>query len=432
MAQKTLKTVYAEEFQRTHYKKAVFPLFSDTRFKDVLKEGATVSWDYDDDAVADSLGSGDTYTIEEKTATPETLTVNQKPSHGFVITGSEKIQQHGPTQEKWARKSMNVIFQKIDGDILKDLRDGANSTLDAADFSGTAGNGIEVSTSNAAAVFAAAERVLINQNVLYDQNKVFQNVVKLDGGERFPVAAIPAELREKLLLQVGFKNTDEADRVMKSGYMGSMFGFNTVASTSLPFSFRLSQTGVPTDAATLTIGSLVITWETGSVDTAGKVKAETTAAVSIGHLCDFLNDIYEATTDADYAGFTRSSLTKAQRRIADNISAVNNEDGTCVITVAGQGRVVVSTTEAGATIDREIVHAIFGVSKSIAVVMQRTPELEVSAGGLITTGNLTGKVGKHYLTWGLYGRKVFYTQKAGLVNVKIKATSFSAPASVVN
>lgn len=426
-----LKTVYTREYQRTHYKKAVFPLFADTRFKDVLKEGSTVTWSYDDDAVADSLSSGDGYTIEEKTVTDETLVVDQKPSHGFVIKGSQKIQDHRPTQEKWAGKASNVIFNKVDGDILKDLTANANSTLDAADFGGAAGDPITVTTANAAAIFAAAQRVLTNNNVIYDENKVFQNVVKLDGGDRFPAAAIPAELKEKLLLQTGFKDTGAADQIMKSGFMGMMFGFNSIASTALPFSFRLTFTATPTDGSTLTIGGLVFTWETGALDTAGKVKAETNAATSVAHLVVALNAPYTASA-ADHEELVRANLTKAKRRIADNISAVDNLDGSCVITIAGQGRVVVSQNDANGTIDRETVHAIFGVSRSIGVVMQRTPEIEVSAGNLITTGEFTGFVGKHYLAWGLYGKKVFHTQKQGLIDVKIAASAFAAPASVIN
>ena len=427
-----LKTIYAREYQRTHYKKAVFPIFADMRFANALKEGSTVSWDYDDDATADSLTSSDGYTVNEKTVTAETLTVNQKPSHGFKIPGTQKIQDHRPTQEKWARKAMNVIFNKIDGDVLKDLRDGANSTLDASDFGGSANEPISVTSSNAAAIFAAAQRVLTNQNVIYDENKVFANNVKLDGGERLPVAAIPAELKEQLLLQTGFKDTGYADKVMKSGYMGPMFGFNAVSSTALPFSFRLTYTATPTDATTIVIGGVTITWETGALATAGQVKAETDAATSVATLVDFLNDPYEATADADFVGFTRADLTVAQKRVLDNISAVDNEDGSCVITIAGQGTVAVSETDANGAIDRQTVHAIFGVSRTIGMVMQRQPELEVSAGNLITTGENSGFVGKHYLAWSLYGRKVFQTQKAGLINVKIAASTFTAPSSVIN
>lgn len=427
-----LKTVYEREYQRTHFKKSVYPMFADMRFRDVLKDGATVQWDYDDDATADELDSNDGYTLNGKTVTSETLTVNQKPSHGFVIPGTQRIQDHRPTQEKWARKAMNVIHNKVDGDILKDLASEADSALDAEAFGGTAGDGIVPTSSNSAAIFAAAQRILTNKNVLYDENKVFANNVKLDGGDRFPVSAVPAELKEQLLLQTGFKDTGYADQVMKSGFMGPMFGFNSVVSTALPFSFRIVQTNTPTDAKTLTVGGVVVaTWETGTIDAAGKVKAETDATTSITNLCNFLNDPY-ATISGKSQTFVRTSLTVAQKRILDNISAVDNEDGSCTIWVAGLGALSVSTTETGAAIDREIVHAIFGVSRSIGVVMQRAPELEISAGNLITTGQNTGYVGKQYLAWSLYGRKVFHTQKAGLVDVKISATNLATPSSVIN
>lgn len=435
-----LKTIYEQEFQNTHYKKAVFPVFSDMRFKDALKEGASVQWDYDDDATSDELSSADAYTLNSKTITAETLTVDQKPSHGFVIKGTQKIQDHHPTQQKWAKKAMNVIFNKIDRDILMDLRDGAVSTLDAASFGGSAGNGISLSSSNAAAVFAAAQRILTNQNVIYDENKVFKNVVKLDGGDRFPVAAIPAELKEQLLLQVGFKNTDYADQTMKSGFMGPMFGFNAIASTALPFSFRLTFSVTPTDASTITLGSgtttvgsgtaVLLTWETGTIDVSGEIKAETSATVSVTNLVNFLNAPY-ASISAKSQGFTRTALSVAQKRILDSVSAVDNVDGSCVITIKGAQTYTATQNDAAGTIDRQMIHAIFGVSRSIGVVMQRAPELEVSAGNLITTGETTGYVGKHYLAWGLYGRKVFKSQTYGLVNVKIATSGYTAPQSVL-
>lgn len=439
-----LKTVFAAEFQRTHYKKAVFPLFADMRFESILADGSTVDWAYDDDAVADSLATGDGYTLEDKTVTSEQIVVNQKPSHGFRIPASQKIQDHRPTQQKWARKAMNVIFQKIDGDVLKDLRDGALSTLDNASFGGASGDPILVSSANAAAIFTAAQRILTNNNVIYDENKAFANDVVLDGGDRYPCAAIPAELREQLLLQVGFKNTDYADQTMKSGYMGPLFGFNACVSTSLPFSFRLTQTATPTNGkiiilggvagATTTIGTvgaaLALNWVTTIGANPGNVLAVTDAPTSIANLVAFINA--PTTTTANGVAFVRANLSKSQRRIFDNMSATDNLDGSCVITIKGYGTRPVSQNDAAGTIDRQTVHAIFGVSKSIAVIMQKTPGLAQSAGELITTGELTGFVGNHFLSWALYGKKVFKTHQPQIVNVKIAASTFDIPASVVN
>lgn len=440
-----LKTVFAAEYQRTHFKKAVYPLFADMRFEKILSEGSTVDWSYDDDAVADNLASGDGYTLEDKTVTNETIVVDQKPSHGFRIPATQRIQDHRPTQQKWARKAMNVIFQKIDGDVLKDLRDGALSTIDNSYFGGNSGDPITVTSGNAAAIFTTAQTILTNNNVIYDENKAFSNDVELDGGDRFPCAAIPAELKAQLLLQVGFKNTDYADSVMKSGYMGPLFGFNAVASTALPYSFRYTLSATPTNAkklilggaigATTTIGTAAaavkITWVTTIGSTAGNVLAVTDAATSVANLVALLNDPY-GTTNANKVCFTRSALSKSQRRILDNVSAVDNLDGSCVITIKGYGTRPVAQDDAAGTIDRKTVHAIFGVSKSIAMIMQKTPNLAESAGDLITTGELTGFVGKHFLAWGLYGKKVFKTHQPQIVNVLIAADTFSTPASVVN
>jgi len=437
--------VFAAEYQRTHFKKAVYPLFADLRFESLLSNGATVDWAYDSDVTADSLASSDGYTLQDKTVTSETLTVNQKPSSGFRIPASQRIQDHRPTQQKWARKAMNVIFQKIDGDVLQDLRDGATSTLDASSFGGNAGDPITVTSANAAAIFTAAQRILTNNNVIYDENKVFANDVVLDGGERFPCAAIPAELKENLLLQVGFKNTDYADSVLKSGYMGPLFGFNAVASTALPFSFRYTLTATPTNAkklvlggaigATTTIGTdaaaVAINWVTTIGSTAGNVLAVTDATTSVTNLVTLLNAPY-GTTTANGVVFVRANLSVSQKRILDNVSAVDNLDGSCVITLKGFGTRPVAQNDAAGTIDRQTVHAIFGVSKSIAMIMQKTPGLEVSAGNLITTGETTGFIGQHLLSWALYGRKVFKTMQPQIINVKIDASAFSAPASVLN
>jgi len=436
------KSVWIKKFQETHYKVAVFPMFADMRFENELPDGATVKWSYDADMGVQRMGADGGYSVKNRTITDETLTIDQRPTATFRIPQTERIQDHRPTQEKWATKSMNVIYTDIDGCVLGDMKAAAASTLDASYFGGSSGDPITVTSSNASTIFAYARMLLVNQNVIYDQNRKFKNVMKLDKEVKFPVAAIPAELAAQLLIQIGFKNTGHGDEVLKQGYLGLIFGFNSVESTALPFSFRLTQTGIPTDGAVLTIGSgsttigtgtaINFTWETGTItDAPGKVKAETDATTSIGNLVRGINSVY-ADVSGDFEAFVRDDLSIAQQRILDNISAVDNGDGSCVITVAGQGAIVVSSDEVGSVEDRKAVHAIFGTSQSIAVLMQRYPELSVSAGPIIGNGSTGGYVAQDFVTWGLYGRKVFYSQTKQIVSVPIACATFTQPNNTFN
>ena len=414
----------------THYKQAVFPMFADQRFEDQLTNGASIKWSYDSDVSVQDMGSDGSYVSADKTITDETLTVDQRPTSQFRIPLTERIQDHRPTQEKWAQKAANRIFWSIDAEILGAMKSAATSTLDAGDFGGTDGNGITVTSSNAAAIFAAARRLLRNQNVIYDENKSFKNVMKLDAGSKMAVAAIPAELEEQLGLAIGFKNTEYGDTTLKSGFLGRIFGFNSVYSGALPFTFRITFTATPTDASTLTIGSVVITWETGTIDTAGEVKAETDAATSATNLFNFLNAPY-ASISAKSQAFVRSSVTVAQQNILDRISATNPSAGVVDITVLGGGALTVSQTDAAGAITREAVHALFGTSQSIGLIMQRTPEMEISAGNIIGTAT-GGYVARDFVAWSLLGWKVFNNQAKQLVDVAIACSTFANPSNVFN
>lgn len=435
------KTVWVREYQNTHYKQAVFPMFADQRFESQLEQGSTVKWSYDGDMSVGRMGSDGAYSIKKRTVTDESLTVDQRPYAGFTIPNTERIQDHRPTQEKWAKKSMNVVFQDIDGVMLGALREAAASSLDASDFGGSAGDPITATDSNAASIYAAARRILRNQNVIYDMTKKFRNVMKLDHGEKYPVAAIPAELEEKLLLQIGFKDTAQGDKTLKQGYLGMIMNFNSVVSTALPFSFRYTLTSQPGNGNTLTLGTgdttigtgaaVAVNWVTTIGSTGGNVLSETNAATSVGHLVDFLNDPFEETSSTKYVGFTRADLSAQQQRILDNVSAVDNEDGSCVVYINGQGAIGASQDDSNGTIDRKAVHALFGTSQSIAMIMQKTPNLDISAGQLIATGETSGYAAKHFLTWSLYGYKVFKTQTYQVVDVPIAADTFDAPQNVL-
>lgn len=431
------KTEWIKAYQETHYRQPVFPVFADMKFSDILTTGQTIKWSYDADIDAGSLGTDGSYIVENRTVTDETLTVNQTPDATFVIPATQRIQDHRPTQQKWATKAMNKIFWKVDSNVLGQMVINAASSLDASDAAlgtSSAGTPITVTSSNAAAVFSAARRKLRNQNIIYDENKKWSGDVKLDAISKYPVCAIPPELEEALLLAIGFKPGEVGDQVLTRGFIDKLFGFNTFVSTSLPFSFKLAFSGTPTDTSTLTIGGLVFTWETGSIDTAGKVKAETSEVVSVTNLCTFINAGVVASTGGATAygySYTRTNLTIAQRMVADMLYAVDGLDGTCTIYVFGGGRQTVSQTDGAGTISNQAVHALFGVSQSIAMCMQKTPELAVSAGQIIGNGATGGYVAQHFVTWALLGYKVFKTHTFQLVDVLISTTGYSNPQGIL-
>lgn len=400
----------------------------------MLVQGASVKWTYDGEADVQQLGSDGSYTVANKTVTDETLTVNQVPASTFRIPASQKIQDHRPTQQKWATKAMNRIFWWLDAKILGDLQSNAASTIDAGDFGGTAGTPLTLSSSNASAVFTAARRKLRNQNVIYDENKKYTGYVKLDTIAKYPACAIPAELEEQILLSVGFKPGDLGDKVLKAGYLDMLFGFNTFVSTSLPFTVKLAQTATPTNSDTIVIGATTLTFVTGTPTNAGEIKAETDAATSMTNLKNFLNAPY-ASISGKSVGLTRSSLTQADAFIFDMIasSAVTGTAPAAItMTILGHGLVTVTSTGAGMVLSNQAVHAIFGTSQSVALIMQRTPELAVSAGQIIGNGTTGGILAQDFATWALVGWKVFLTHTKQLVDVVISTTGATAPSNVYN
>lgn len=428
------RKVWIAAYQATHYKKPVFPVFAEQKFFDVLSSGQTVAWSYDADMDTQQLGADGSYTVSNRTVTDEVLTVDQTPTATSRIPATQKIQDHRPTQEKWATKAMNKIFWKMDAQMLGAMQAAAASSLDASDasFGGSAaGTPITASVSNTPQIFAACRRILKNQNVLYDENKKYTGYVKLDTLDKMPVAAIPPELEEQVLLAVGFKPGDLGDQVLRQGYMNMLFGFNVFTSTNLPFTVKLSQTATPTNGDTVVIGGNTFTFVTGSPTNPGDVKAETDAATSMGYLRSALNAPY--TASATFVPFVRatvaaSSIAKAE--VLDLLSSstvTGTAPAVLTLTVLGKGTVTVTATGSGMVLSNAAVHAIFGTSQSIGLVMQKAPELTVSAGPIIGNGTTGGILAQDFVTWTLAGWKVFKTHTFQLIDVLISTTNYTPP-----
>lgn len=434
------KSEWIKAYQETHYRQPVFPVFAEQKFFDVLSQGQTVKWTYDADIDVQSLGTDGSYIVANRTVVDETLTVDQVPAAVFRIPATQKIQDHRPTQQKWATKAMNAIFWWLDAKILYAMQANAASSLDASDasFGGSAsGTPITVTPQTAPQIFTACRRKLRNQNVIYDENKKYTGYVKLDTMAKYPACAIPAELEENLLLAVGFKPGDLGDQVLRAGYLNMLFGFNTFVSTSLPFTVVLSQTATPTNSDTVTVGGVVFTFVTGSPSAAGEVKAVTDASTSMGYLRGAFNAPYtkQGSSNEYYYPYTRSSLTVAQAKVLDMLASstvTGTAPAVLTLTVAGQGTTTVTATGTGMALTNKAVHAIFGTSQSVALVLQKYPELAVSAGAIIGNGTTGGIIAQDFATWALAGWNVFKTHTFQLVDVAISTTNFSNPNNVLN
>lgn len=432
------KSVWIAEYQATHYKQPVFPVFADQRFQDQLTAGQTLKWSYDSDSdVASMALATGAYEVANKTVTDETLTVDQAPTSAFRIPLTENIQDHRPTQAKWAQKAMNRIFWKMDAQMLGAMAAAATSTIDASDgFGGSSGAGIAPTPSNAPAIFTAARRKLRNQNVIYDETRKWTGYMKLDNEAPMPVCAIPPELEEQLLLAIGFKPGDMGDQVLKQGAMGFLFGFNAFVSTALPFQVKYTvASGNLSNGDTMVLGGNTFTFVSGTPSNAGEIKIGASATLTGDNIATALTAPFTDVSNV-YKAFTRSSLTVAQALVLGDSAAplisATNASGVVTIVALGNSSLSYSTTASNGSFSAPIIKALFGVSKSIALVMQRYPSLTVSEGNIIGNGSTGGYVARDFVTWTLAGWKVFNTMAKQLVTVLIDATGFTAPNNVYN
>ncbi len=430
------KTEWIKAYQETHYKQPVFPVFADTRFADVLVQGATIKWSYDSDADVQQMDATGAYNITDKVVTDELLTVDQRPYSSFRIPSTERIQDHRPTQQKWAQKAMNRVFWKMDAQMLGAMKAAAASALSAGDITPGATGPIQATTSTAPQIYVLARQALRNQNVVYDENKKWTGYVKLDNASKYPACAIPAELEAAVLLAVGFKPGDFGDQVLKQGYLNMLFGFNTFVSTALPFTINyVVASGNATNGDTFTIGGNTFTLVSGTPTNPGDIKiSAVNAAGTATNIAAALSAPY--TASATYVPFVRATVAASslQKAFTLDLLSATADSATVTVTVLGQGTVTCTDTAAsdGFNSTTAAVHAIFGTSQSISLVMQRAPELSVSAGSIIGNGATGGYVAQDFVTWTLAGWKVFLTQSKQLVDVPILASGYQAPSNTYN
>lgn len=440
------KQTWEDVYQITHYKVPAYKAIADESIKPNLEKGQVYHRTWDSDFVVENMGGDGGYNNQAWSDNDETITINYVKDVSFYIKKLDKFQAQLPLQVRKARKAMNNLFLQLDADVFGAAYQGAGTVVDDGSLGGTPGNGITLSVGNIMAVFAAAETALRLANVIYDPTATFSGDFRVDRAMDMPVAVVSAQLYSVLLQFLGGKTTVLGDNVSNSGYVGKYFGFNLYVSNNLPWTGQLVLATNPTAGDTFTLlngitnkigGSnvnqaLTFTFR-ATPAVAGEVKIASTATLTVANLVNALNAPYTLianTTDTGYFPFVQGNLTTTQQKLLGNVTAsVGSPATTLNLQINGQGNVpVAATMTAGGnvwTAGKQVQHNIFGVNKSISVVIQYGPEFEILQSNPAAGSNNSGRVGWDFVTWFTYGIKVFNDQTPMLVDVQIASNAFT-------
>lgn len=418
----TFKTVFSAEYQMSHFKEPVYQIFADTRLEADLQKGQTVARSYASDVTVNDMGADGSYSTQAITDTQETLVINKEKESSIYIKKLDELQAHLPVKQKYGRKLANALINQIDGDVLYTMQQGAGTSLDDGSFAGTSGNGFTVTASNVATVFSTAMQKLRLKNVVY--NKRFTAGMNLEVPEGMPSAGISPEILTYIELFMGGKDTMLGDKTTSNGYTGYFYGFELFLSNALPSSQVLALSVNPTDGDTITINGVTLTFKS-TVDagvTAGQVKIASTVDLTRANLVAFLNTAGSTTVaDATNAGY--NAVSTANQRLLKNMTWTNdNTADTATSAVSGWGTVTVSSSFTSAsntwTSTKQKLYVFFALSKSCSLVIQKTPSLEENF--------VSGKIGRDYIAWTVYGIKVFTDQAPQIVTLAVNSSSFTA------
>lgn len=408
-------------YEITHYKQPVYRAIASEKIEQDIAPGDTFWREYTSDFYVQNLGADGSYTTQGLTDTQESLVINTEKNVSFYVAKPDLVKQHLPTVVKYARKAHNRLFLQIDGDVLSAAASGASTIIDDGSLGGTSGNGLTPTVANVPSIFVFAQQALQLQNVEYGPNEKFSGDVKLDTVRSMAVSCISPQLYSILILYLGGKTTLLGDTVSKNGHAGLFMGFNLFVSNNLGFTAMLALGVAPTNGDTLTINGITFKFVTATTNP-GEITLSATVSINQTNLAAALNAPFTTT-----ATYTALAGTAAQNKALMNLTAVAGSTSTA-ITMTGWGSVPLSSAFTSGlnvwTTTQQKQHCVFGVNNSISLVIAQRPEF--------LENPVTGKIGRDFVTWTMYGYKVFTDQAPMLVDVQLNASSFTAPSNLFN
>lgn len=423
-----MQTTWDNVYQVQHHKLPVYPAISNFRLASGLKKGDTAKRTYRSTHYAYPMGGDGSYVRQPIVDAEESLSINHVSESSFYVKDLDKLQTHLPLVAKHAYDSTAAVVNGHDAKVLGKW-DQFTSTIDAADFSGTAGQGIQVNSSNVELLFSRALNKLQRQNIrISEMVGRFTGVRKEDLNTERGVAILSSDVYTALLESQGGREDAFGANVGINGHMGRYFGFDLFVSNALSHTAILDYAAAtPTAGDTVTINAVVFTFQTTLGTTAGNVHAVTDGDTSYQNLVNAINDseslaAFNGGAGASTVGTDYVELTLANRSLLLNITATIDTTGnTVTLKSDGYGYITVSdTAAAGGTAwqtTTQSQHCLFGVNNAIDVVIQKEPSMKVQP--------RSGFVGDDVVVWAAAGYKVFHESLVKMVNVEVRTDGYT-------
>jgi hypothetical protein len=396
----SLRENWSRDYQDLAEKVNVYSNIANYRLESILSKGQQAHRPYMSDIEVNTLSSEGQYTRQDINSTDEYLTVDQEKEASFYVKDIDVWQSHYATQEKQARRAAVKLMNKVDGDVLGQY-DQASYNLSDGDFGGTTGNGISLTTSSISQIFTKAGRKLGVADNMPDEKRW---------------AVVSEQFYEVLLEKLEGKESVLGDRVSGNGNVGQYLGFDLIKSNAVGSSYSLAYDATTvSNGDTVTINGVVFTFETGTINAAGKVKAATDGVTCMTNLAAAINA--PGTTSATF-----QALSAVNQALLRNITATctTSATGTLTLKVTGKGSITVAETLTPAadvwTSALQVQHLIFGQGKPIDLVLQKAPKMMVR--------DRDGYIGSDVVNYIVYGTKVFTDGKRRMVDVKVNSSSF--------
>lgn len=407
----SFKTVWSREMQEVFWPDSVWVAQANFRLESQLKDGDRAKRLIPSKMVPQNYTRYNDITIQTGTTTAEELVVDTCPTIPFQISDLDELQSTPKARQPFTDMAMEQLNTILNGWYTAEVAN-ALSTIDAADFGGTAGQGAAITSAN------------VNKLFLLAQKKVGRtNVVNFKAGQSKFAANITWDVYTALLEYLGNRDTALGDKTGENGHAGMWAGFDLYVHNGGYWTGKLNIATNPTDGDTIVIKvhdqTITLTWKTTLGSTAGNIHIASSAALSVANLVASLNAPGTTVASSTDLGFVALSSDKQAA-----LYGLTATDATTAVTITwrGVGSPVTSETLTAAAdgwaTGLNISQNLFTKKGAVDMIVQRYPKIQIDS----DPDRIEESIIKPYT---LFGKKTFADGAKKMVNVKVETTSYT-------